>query len=175
MRGLHDDPRRQHGNGGRPRQGTVRGNRVAEKRLQSLEHAAIGSVGNERLTRKSTAPGIRFDRVDAAFGGTLADARIGRLQASDARIAEGSAERCVHAVESDAGSGAFSSQAFVANGAYRGMFEGLQPFLGNAIPAHGALAGPAAVAVLPSGIVVQASHLAMRDATLRGIPISDAS
>ncbi len=110
----------------------------------------------------ATIAGMHFDRIDAAFGGTLANARIGRLQASGPWGAF-------------AGSGAFSTQAFVANGEYRGTFEGLQPFLGNAIPAHGALAGPTAVAVLPSSIVVQASHLTMRDATLRGVPISDAS
>src|SRR6202042_745498 len=96
---------------------------------------AGGGSGNDVVlagnvaASNATIAGMRFDRIDAAFGGTLANARIGRLQASGPWGAF-------------AGSGAFSTRAFVANGNYRGTFEGLQPFLANAIPAHGALAGP---------------------------------
>jgi len=106
--------------------------------------------------------GMHFDRIDAAFSGTLANARIGRLRASGPW-------------GNFNGSGAFSSQAFAAAGDYRGTFEGLQPFLGSAIPAHGRLAGRTAFAVLPSSVIVQAPHLAMQDATLRGVPVSDVS
>ncbi|MGA8534018.1 MAG: translocation/assembly module TamB domain-containing protein [Candidatus Tumulicola sp.] len=106
--------------------------------------------------------GIKFDRINAAFAGTLANAQISLLHASGPWGAFD-------------GNGAFSSQAFVAAGNYRGTFEGLQPFIGSAIPAHGRLAGRASVAVLPKRIVVQASDLAMRGASLRGIPISNAS
>jgi hypothetical protein len=106
--------------------------------------------------------GIKFDRVNAAFGGSLANAQISLLHASGPWGAFD-------------GNGAFSSQAFVTTGNYRGTFEGLQPFLGSAIPAHGAVAGRTSIAVLPNQILVQASNLSMRHATLRGVPISNAS
>ncbi|HEY5426149.1 MAG TPA: hypothetical protein VIJ77_06315, partial [Candidatus Tumulicola sp.] len=106
--------------------------------------------------------GIKFDRIAATFGGSLTDAQIGRLHAS------GPWGRFD-------GDGAFSSQAFVASGNYRGTFEGLQPFLGSAIPGRGPVSGHTSVAVEPGRIVVQASNLAMPGATLRGMPISNAS
>lgn len=111
---------------------------------------------------KSEIAGVKFDRITAGFAGTMAGAQINVLHAAGPW---GSFD----------GAGGFSSQAFVARGDYRGTFEGLQPFLTDAIPAHGALAGPAAIAVAGNRIVVQASHLRMRNATLRGVPVDDAS
>jgi autotransporter translocation and assembly factor TamB len=105
--------------------------------------------------------GVRFDRLAALFSGGLDNAAVNRLSASGPW---GRFE----------GDGAFSTQAFVAHGSYRGSFEGLQPFLGSAIPGHGRLAGVAAIAVEPGGIVVQGSHLHMRGASLHGIPIDSA-
>jgi hypothetical protein len=106
--------------------------------------------------------GIRFDRLAATFAGSLIKAEIPLLHASGPW---GQFD----------GNGAFSSRAFVASGSYRGTFEGLQPFLGNAIPGHGFVSGPTTVAVEPNQVIVQASNLAMRGATLRGVPISSAN
>jgi len=106
--------------------------------------------------------GVQFDRVEAAFGGTLQNAAVNRLQASGPW---GTFD----------GNGAFSAQRFVAYGAYRGTFDGLQPYLGNAISGHGGLAGTVGIAIVPRRIEVQGSHLTMRDATLRGVPIDRAS
>lgn len=105
--------------------------------------------------------GVKFDRVNAAFGGTLQNAAINVLHASGPWGQFN-------------GSGAFSSQAFVARGNYSGTFEGLQPFLGSAIPGRGALSGTAAIALQGKTILVQGQHLAMRGATLHGVPIDDA-
>jgi hypothetical protein len=106
--------------------------------------------------------GVQFARIDAAFGGTLQNAAVDRLRATGPW---GAFE----------GHGAFSAQRFVAYGRYGGTFEGLQPFLGNAMPAHGKLGGIVGIAVLPNRIVVQGENLAMERATLRGVPISRAS
>ncbi len=106
--------------------------------------------------------GVPFNRINAAFAGTLSNAAMNLLQASGPWGTFN-------------GNGAFSSQAFVARGRYRGTFEGLQPFLGSAIPGHGALAGTAGIAVEGNHIIVQGVDLAMRHATLHGIPIDRAS
>jgi hypothetical protein len=117
-----------------------------------------GLFGAER----SDIAGVKFDRLNGVFSGTLANATVNLLHASGPwGVFDGS--------------GAFSTQAFVARGNYRGTFEGLQPFLGSAIPGHGALGGTAAIAVEGSRIVVQGSDLRMRHATLHGIPIDRAS
>jgi hypothetical protein len=136
-------------------------------RIDSVAIAGGGSGANVALAGivsgdDTDIAGIKFDRINSAFAGTLANAQISLLHASGPW---GQFD----------GNGAFSSQAFVTTGNYRGTFEGLQPFLGNAIPAHGQVAGRTSVAVLPNRIVVQASNLELRRATLRGIPISNAS
>lgn len=105
--------------------------------------------------------GVAFDRVQAAFGGNLQSAAVNRLSATGPWGAF-------------SGRGAFSSQRFVAYGKYRGTFEGLHPFLGDAIAGHGALAGTVGIGIEPQRIVVQGSDLAMRGATLHGIPIDRA-
>ncbi len=125
----------------------------------SLDHVALsGRFG----TGRSTIAGVHFDRIDAAFSGTMTDATVNELHASGPwGVFDGA--------------GAFGSQAFVARGAYRGTFEGLQPFLGDAIPGHGRLAGTVAIAVEPNRILVQGDRLSMPGATLRGVPVSQAS
>jgi len=110
----------------------------------------------------TTISGVRFDRLAAAFGGTMASAAINSLSASGPW-------------GDFSGDGLFSPQRFVAYGAYRGTFEGLQPFLGSAMPAHGRLHGTVAVAIEPQRIVVQGTNLSMQHATLRGVPISHAN
>jgi len=110
----------------------------------------------------TTISGVRFDRLAAAFGGTLQSTAINSLNASGPW-------------GQFAGDGVFSTQRFVAYGAYRGTFEGLQPFLGSAMTAHGDLQGTVAVAIEPKRIVVQGTNLTMQHATLRGVPISRAN
>ncbi len=110
----------------------------------------------------TTISGVRFDRIAAVFGGTMASTAINSLRASGPW-------------GDFSGDGLFSAQRFVAYGAYRGTFEGLQPYLGNAMPAHGGLQGTVAVAVEPRRIIVQGTDLAMQHATLRGVPLSHAS
>ena len=112
--------------------------------------------------RDATIAGVRFDRVTAAFGGTLKNSTVKVLSAAGPW---GSFD----------GHGQFSSQRFVAYGAYRGTFEGLQPFLGAAIPGHGGLAGYVGVGIEPRRILVVGSNLAMRAATLHAVPIDRAS
>jgi hypothetical protein len=136
-------------------------------RIAGVAIAGGGSGKNVALAGivnadKADIAGVAFDRIDAGFSGTLAGAQVSLLHAT------GPWGRFD-------GRGAFSSQAFVAGGQYNGTFEGLQPFLGSAIPGHGAISGYTSIAVVPKGIVVQGSNLAMRGATLRGVPISNAS
>ncbi len=106
--------------------------------------------------------GVHFTRLRASLAGTLANAPIDRLEAEGPWGAF-------------AGSGAFSTQRFVATGKYRGTFEGLAPFLGSAVDGRGPVSGRVAIAVEPARIVVVGSDLAMPGATLRSIPIDRAS
>jgi hypothetical protein len=110
----------------------------------------------------SSIAGVRFDRVSAAFSGTLANAAVNLLTAAGPW---GTFD----------GHGGFSAQRFVAYGKYRGTFEGLQPFLGNAIAGRGRIAGTVGIGVDPRRIIVQGSNLTMHGATLRGVPIDRAS
>ncbi|HMF29565.1 MAG TPA: hypothetical protein VKE42_12375, partial [Candidatus Cybelea sp.] len=105
---------------------------------------------------------VRFDRIDASFGGTLQSAAVNRLRATGPW---GRFE----------GHGGFSSQRFAAFGKYRGSFEGLQPFMGTDLSGHGPIAGTVGVAIEPSRIIVQGVDLAMPRSTLRGVPIDRAS
>jgi hypothetical protein len=138
-----------------------------DSRNVAMTVAGGGSGTDVALAGIASAQGARiatvdFDRIYAAFGGTLQNAAVNVLHAT------GPWGRFD-------GAGDFSSTRLIAYGRYRGTFEGLQPFLGSAIPGHGAIAGTAAIAVQPNAIVVQGSNLAMRNATLRSIPISNAS
>ncbi|MBV9332455.1 MAG: hypothetical protein JO146_00455, partial [Candidatus Eremiobacteraeota bacterium] len=110
----------------------------------------------------ATVSGVTFNRVDAAFGGTMQSAAVNRLGASGPW---GRFE----------GHGGFSSQRFVAFGNYRGSFEGLAPFLGTDISGHGPIAGTVGVGVEPQRIIVQGVNLSMPGSTLRGVPIDRAS
>lgn len=124
------------------------GNDIA---LAGIVHASETSIA-----------GVRFAHLRASLAGTLANAPINEFTADGPWGAF-------------AGSGAFSTQRFVAAGQYRGTFEGLAPFLGSAIDGHGPVSGKVAIAVEPARIVVVGSHLAMPGATLRSIPIDRAS
>ncbi len=119
-------------------------------------------LGGTLRGNDTSIAGVRFDRIDTAFGGRLADAAMNRLHATGPWGAFD-------------GAGNFTGQRFVAYGNYRGTFEGLQPWLGSAIPGHGRVGGTVAVAVEPNRILVQGSRLRMQGATLRGVPIEGAS
>jgi len=110
----------------------------------------------------ATIAGVGFDRVQAAFGGTLSSSAVNLLSASGPWGVF-------------VGHGGFSSQQFVAYGSYRGSLEGLHPFLGDTIGGHGAIAGTVGIGIEPQRIVVQGSNLALRGATLHGIPIGQTS
>ncbi|MFY9885657.1 MAG: hypothetical protein WAK15_12890, partial [Candidatus Cybelea sp.] len=105
---------------------------------------------------------VKFDRVGASFGGPLRSVAVNSISA-------------VGPWGAFEGHGGFSSQRFVAYGTYRGTFEGLQPLLGTAIVGRGGVAGAVGIGIEPQRILVQGSNLALRGATLRGIPISRAS
>ncbi len=111
---------------------------------------------------QASIAGVQFASVEAAFGGTLQNAAINLLRASGPW---GTFE----------GHGGFSAQRFVAYGRYRGTFEGLQPLVGNAIAGHGSIGGTVGIGIESQRIVVQGSNLALRNATLHGIPIDRAS
>jgi TamB, inner membrane protein subunit of TAM complex len=129
---------------------------------------AGGGAGNKIVLaglvtgEDASIAGVQFDKVEAAFGGTLQSAAVNLLRASGPW---GTFE----------GHGGFSSQRFVAYGRYRGTFEGLHPFLGDTLAGHGRLAGTVGIGIEPNRILVQGSNLAMRGATLRGVPIDEAS
>jgi autotransporter translocation and assembly factor TamB len=125
----------------------------------SGRHIVLGGAASSGDT---SIAGVHFANVDAAFGGTLQRAAMNRIRASGPWGTFN-------------GSGEFSSQRFAAYGAYRGTFEGLQPFLGSAITGHGGLAGTVGVAIEPERIIVQGDDLSMQHATLHGIPLSNAS
>jgi hypothetical protein len=116
-----------------------------------------GSVRAHGLTIST----VRFTTLDASFAGTLADASASPLRATGPW---GSFD----------GTGAVSLHGLAARGRYAGTLDGLQPFF-SGVPAHGALEGNAAIAVMPDGITVQADDMRLHGATVRGIPIERAS
>ncbi|HTA38467.1 MAG TPA: translocation/assembly module TamB domain-containing protein [Candidatus Acidoferrales bacterium] len=135
--------------------------------IASFTAAGGGSGKNVEIAgtfegRRMAFAGVPFDAIHAAFGGTMDGAAVNLLQAS------GPWGRFD-------GNGAFSGQAFVARGHYRGTLDGLQPFLGKDIPGHGPVEGTAGIEVVGSRIIVQGQDLRMPGATLRGVPISRAS
>lgn len=129
---------------------------------------AGGGAGNDIVlagrvaVRDASIAGVGFTSLDAAFGGTLQDAAVDVLRAT------GGWGRFD-------GHGAFSSRQFAAYGAYRGTFEGLRPLIGDTLEGRGPIAGTVGIAIAPQRIIVQGSHLAMHGASLRGVPIDDAS
>lgn len=133
-------------------------------------HAALagGGSGNRILlggvvgARDTKIAGVRFTTLDASLAGTLASAPINRLSATGPW-------------GTFTGRGDFSSRQFVAFGNYRGSFEGLAPFMGNAVEGRGGLRGTVAIAVEPARVVVVGSNLSMPGATMRGVPVDRAS
>ena len=107
---------------------------------------------------RTTIAGVRLDNVEASFAGTLASAAIDPIVASGPW---GTLD----------GSGALSLNTIAVRGAYRGTLQGLRPFM-NELPASGDVAGTASLAIGAHGIIVQADNVQLRNANLRGIPIS---
>ena len=104
---------------------------------------------------------VPFDRLHAQIGGTLANAAI------DPAIASGP-------WGSLDGRGSFSPGSIAVRGAFRGTLQGLRPFLGN-VDARGTVAGTASVSVVGGRIVVQAEHMRLQGAQVRGIPVTSGS
>jgi hypothetical protein len=129
---------------------------------------AGGGSGNQivlggTVTGSGTSiAGVKFASLEASLAGTLQQASINRLSATGPWGVF-------------RGRGSFSTQRFVAFGDYHGSFEGLRPFLGSAISGHGKLGGTVAIAVESRRVVVVGSNLAMRGASLRGVPVDSAS
>ncbi len=111
---------------------------------------------------QASIAGVQFAAVEAAFGGTLQNAAVNVLRASGPW---GTFD----------GHGGFSAQHFIAYGTYHGTFEGLQPLIGNAVAGHGSIGGTVGIGIEPSRIVVQGSNLALRNATLHGVPVDRAN
>ncbi len=121
---------------------------------RSGAHAVWAGVVDAHALRIS---GVAIDRVHAQFSGTLADAAVEPLSA---RGPWGSFD----------GDGALSLGALAVHGMYHGTMEGLRPFL-NDPTATGMIDGPAAFAITPQRIAVQADDIAMHNARMHGLPI----
>lgn len=118
-------------------------------------------VAGRLAAHDAVVAGVRIDNVSGHFAGRLSGAAIDDVRAHGPW-------------GTIAGAGSFSTNALLVRGQYDGTLQGLQPFLAGA-PAHGAISGPAALAITPNGVTVQGDRLAMRDASVRGIPVSRAS
>ncbi|MEO9170381.1 MAG: hypothetical protein ABI282_05875, partial [Candidatus Baltobacteraceae bacterium] len=105
--------------------------------------------------------GVRIDTLDARFAGTVGHAMIEPARATGPW-------------GTIAGRGEFDNDVLVVRGEYRGELRGLRPFLGN-VSAGGTIAGPLALAVAPGRITVQGDNLELRNANIRGIPLSRVS
>ncbi len=124
----------------------------------SGEHTLVAGAVHLHAT---TIAGVRLQRVQANFAGTLADAAVDPIDASGPW---GTLR----------GSGALSLNTLAVRGHYTGTLEGLRQFL-NQTPASGGIDGTAALAIGPQGIVVQADALHLHNATIHGLPISQAT
>jgi autotransporter translocation and assembly factor TamB len=136
---------------------------------RSVDMALVGGGAGSGIALAGVVGGsqariaqVALDRVDAAFGGTMQSAAVNRLSATGPW---GRFE----------GHGDFSSQRFVAFGAYRGTFDGLQPFLGGGLTGHGPIAGTVGIGIEPQRILVQGIDLSMPGSTLHDIPIDRAT
>ncbi len=105
--------------------------------------------------------GVRIDSLDARFAGTLSNLGIAPVHASGPW-------------GTIAASGQYAKHTLYLRGAYKGSLTGLRPFLANT-PAQGGIDGPVAIAIAPNDITVQAENVALHDASIRGIPISQAT
>ena len=117
-------------------------------------------VAGALRARDMTIANVGIRHLRAQFAGTLADAAVAPI------VADGP-------WGSIAGNGAFSFHAFAVRGTYHGTLEGLQPFLAGT-PASGHIDGTAALAIAPGVITVQALNLALRNATIHGLPLQTA-
>ncbi|MDE2482281.1 MAG: translocation/assembly module TamB domain-containing protein [bacterium] len=114
-------------------------------------------VAGSLQAHDTTVAGVRFDRLQARFAGTLAGAAVSPVLASGPW-------------GTLAGSGVLSTNALAVRGAYRGTLAGLRPYFADA-PATGTLDGTAALAIAPDRITIQADDLHLHGASVRGIPI----
>lgn len=117
-------------------------------------------AGTVRL-HDTTVAGVPLNGVSATFAGTLANAAIDPLVA---RGPWGSLN----------GTGELSLNSIGVHGNYHGTLQGLRPFMGD-LPAAGEVDGVAALAIGSHGIIVQADDMQLRNANIRGVPISRAT
>jgi hypothetical protein len=109
---------------------------------------------------KSAIAGVSFSSLAASFEGGFAGASIPRI------VAEGPWGRFD-------GAGVLSSNSILARGYVNGSLEGLQPLF-RSIPAQGHMDGIVAIGISPQGILIQASGLRARGASIGGLPIASA-
>ncbi|MEO6913239.1 MAG: translocation/assembly module TamB domain-containing protein, partial [Candidatus Baltobacteraceae bacterium] len=134
--------------------------------VRDVEIAGGGSGGaivaaGRVLATDLRVSGVRLQTAGASFSGGLNDLAIHRIFADGPW---GSIE----------GNGEYSPHQTVVRGVYAGSFEGLRPFTGE-LGAHGAIHGPAAIALVNDSLIVQAQHLQLQNATIRGVPIANIS
>jgi autotransporter translocation and assembly factor TamB len=126
---------------------------------RSGNHAMISGVADAHAT---TIEGVPFDRIHADIAGTLANAAITGARANGPW-------------GSMTGNGTLSlSGAIAVKGHYQGDLNGLRPFFAG-VPASGSASGTAAIALADGKITIQAEHMHLHDATIRGIHLSRAS
>jgi autotransporter translocation and assembly factor TamB len=121
-------------------------------------HTLVAGTAGLRAT---TIAGVRLNRVRANFAGTLANAVIDPIEANGPW-------------GTMRGRGALSLNSLAVRGHYAGTLQGLRQFL-NGTPASGSIDGTAALAIGSQGIIVQAENLRLRNASIQGLPISQAT
>lgn len=114
-------------------------------------------VGGSIDAHALSIAGFPIDRLSARFAGTLADAAVSPVHASGPW---GTID----------GSGALALNALALQGNYHGTLQGLRAYL-NDPSATGRVDGPAAIAIAPGRLTIQAQNLALRDARVHGLPI----
>lgn len=103
--------------------------------------------------------GVALQTVSTSFSGNLNDVAIHRFFADGPW---GSID----------GNGDYSPHRTVVRGVYAGTFEGLRPYTGD-LGARGTIHGPAGIALVNNTLIVQAQHLQLGNATIRGIPVAN--
>jgi hypothetical protein len=115
-------------------------------------------VAGDVRAHDATIAGVKVDALQARFAGHLSDAAVDPVVASGPW-------------GSLTGTGALSTSALALQGAYHGSLQGLRAYL-NDPTATGEAAGNAAIVISKNGITVQAQDIALRDASVHGLPVA---
>ncbi|HET9029492.1 MAG TPA: translocation/assembly module TamB domain-containing protein [Candidatus Aquilonibacter sp.] len=121
---------------------------------RSGTHAIVGGSIDAHALKIA---GVPIDLLRARFAGSLGDAAVSPVVA---RGPWGSID----------GAGALALNALAVRGTYHGTLQGLRPYL-NDPTASGRVDGPAALAISPGRITIQAGDLALHDARVHGLPV----